>query len=52
MRKLKIIAESFLSEILSGFRKERSCMDAIFSQKQILEKRREFNPPTYLLLLQ
>jgi hypothetical protein len=49
--KLNTIAEGFLRESLNGFRKGHSCMDAIFSLKQILEKRREFRLPTYLLFL-
>jgi sorting nexin-29 len=49
--KLNIIAEGFLNESLNSFRKGRSCTDAIFSLKRILEKRREFNLLTYLLFL-
>jgi sorting nexin-29 len=49
--KLNTMAEGFLNESLNGFRKGRSCTDAIFSLKQILEKRRELNLPTYLQFL-
>jgi hypothetical protein len=49
--KLNTIAKGFLNENLNLFRKGRSCTDAIFSLEQILEKRREFNLPTYVLFL-
>jgi hypothetical protein len=49
--KVNTTAEGFLNESLNGFRRGRSCTDAIFSLQQILEKRREFNLPTYLLFL-
>ena len=49
--KLQPIAEDFLQEEQCGFRKERSCTDAIFVIKQLMEKRREFNLPLFLLFL-
>lgn len=49
--KLQPIVENILQEEQCGFRKGRSCVDAIFTIKQIMEKRIEFNLPTYLLFL-
>jgi sorting nexin-29 len=43
--------EKYLEEEQRGFRKGRSSTDAIFSLHQILEKRKEFNLPTYILFL-
>ena len=34
-----------------GFRKERSCTDAIFTVQQIIEKRKEHNLPLFLLFI-
>jgi len=34
-----------------GFRKGRSCIDAIFTVQQIMEKRREHNLPLFLLFI-
>jgi len=34
-----------------GFRKGRSCIDAIFTVQQIMEKRREHNLPLFLLYI-
>jgi hypothetical protein len=50
MRLLRI-AETKLSEEQCGFRKGISCMDGIFTTKLIIEKRREYNLPTYLLFI-
>ena len=43
--KLQPIAEGLLLEEQCDFRKGRSCIDAIFTLKQIMEKKREFNEP-------
>ena len=34
-----------------GFRKGRSCTDAIFTVQQIMEKRKEHNLPLFLLFI-
>jgi retron-type reverse transcriptase len=34
-----------------GFRKGRSCTDAIFTVQQIIEKRKEHNLPLYILFV-
>ena len=49
--KLQPIVENILQEEQCGFRKGRSCIDAIFTIKQIMEKRLEYNLPLYLLFL-
>ena len=49
--KLQPYAEKVILEPQCGFRKGRSCIDAIFTLKQIMEKRKEFNLPIYLLFL-
>jgi sorting nexin-29 len=49
--RLSSIAERKLSEEQCGFRKGRSCTDGIFTTKLIIEKRREYNLPTYLLFI-
>ncbi|KAJ4434064.1 hypothetical protein ANN_16383 [Periplaneta americana] len=49
--KLQPLVEPILQEPQCGFRKGRSCIDAVFTIKQIVEKRKEFNLPTYLLFL-
>jgi hypothetical protein len=49
--KLNSISETFLGEEQCGFRKGRSTMDAIFTLKQIIEKRREFSLPTFVLFI-
>jgi len=49
-KRLTAIAEVLILEEQNGFRKGRSCMDCIFSASQIIEKHREFNIPTYILL--
>ena len=46
--RLKPITEVLLLEEQNGFRKGRSCIDAIFTLKLIIEKRREFNRETHL----
>jgi hypothetical protein len=49
--KLKIIPEEKIEEEQFGFRKGRSCIDAIFVIKLLMEKRKEFNCPLYMLFL-
>ena len=49
--KLKLYSENFLDEEQCGFRKARSCIDAAFTLKLLLEKRREFNLETHFLFL-
>jgi hypothetical protein len=46
--KLNTYSEAILEEEQCGFRRERSTTDAIFTLQQILEKRREFNLPTFI----
>lgn len=50
-RRLNIISEYILTEEQNGFRKGRSCSDCIFVIEQIIQKRREFNLPTYMLFI-
>jgi hypothetical protein len=40
-----------MSEAQNGFRRNRSCTDAVFSFKLLIEKRRENNLETHLLFL-
>jgi len=49
--KLKAQAEHFLLECQNGFRKDRSCIDPLFSTKLLTENRREFNLETHLTFL-
>jgi hypothetical protein len=49
--KLHPIAEDILQKEQCGYRKGRSCTDAIFVIKQLIEKRREYNLPLFLLFL-
>ena len=49
--KLKILTEYLLLEEQSGFIKDKSCSDNIFTLWQIIEKWREFNIPTYLTFI-
>lgn len=46
--RLKTITEEIILEEQNGFRKGRSCNDNVFTIKQIIEKRREFNQETHL----
>lgn len=50
-RKLQPIAEKILLEEQCGFRRGRSTIDAIFTIKQIMENRREYNLPLFFLFL-
>ena len=43
--------EDEMVEEQCGFRKGRSCIDAIFTVQQIMEKRREHNLPLFLLFI-
>jgi hypothetical protein len=40
-----------MSEAQNGFRRNRSCIDAVFSLKLLIEKRREYNLETQILFL-
>jgi sorting nexin-29 len=48
---LKTISECILLEEQVGFRRGRSTTDAIFTHKQIIEKRREFNKETHIAFI-
>lgn len=50
-RRLNVINEHILREEQCGFRKGRSCSDAIFTIEQLIQKRREFNLPTCILFI-
>ena len=43
--------EEEMEEEQCGFRKGRSCSDAIFTVQQIIEKRKENNLPLFLLFI-
>lgn len=45
------LSEEFISEEQNGFRKGRSCTDAVFTLKLMIEKRRENNLETHLLFI-
>jgi hypothetical protein len=49
--RLKVITDKLLLEEQSGFRQGRSCIDDVFTLKQITEKRREFNLETHLAFI-
>ena len=49
--RLSKIAETLISEEQTGFRKGRSCIDNVFTLKQIMEKRKEFNLETHILFV-
>jgi hypothetical protein len=40
-----------MSEAQNGFQRNRSCTDAVFSLKLLIEKRREYNLETHILFL-
>jgi hypothetical protein len=52
-RKLQKYSEAFTRMTVTqiGFRKGRSCMDPTFCLKLLIEKRREFNLETHLLVI-
>jgi hypothetical protein len=50
-KKLQKYSERFISEGQNGFRIRRSCTDATFCLKLLIEKRREYNLDTHLLFL-
>jgi len=47
----KTISRAILLEEQNGFRIGRSCIDNVFTIKQTIEKRREFNPETHIAFL-
>lgn len=49
--RLKNISHALLLEEQNGFRKGRSCIDSIFTLKQLFEKRREFNLETHVAFI-
>ena len=49
--RLKVITETHISEEQNGFRKGRACIDNVFTIKQIIEKRREFNLETHMAFI-
>ena len=50
-KKLQPIAETIIGEEQNGFREGRSCTDASFTIKQIVEKRKEYNLETCLAFI-
>ena len=50
MNDLQNYSEVFMTETQNGFRKGQSCTDPTFCLKLLIEKRREFNLETHLLL--
>ena len=50
-KRLTAVVEVLQLEEQSGFRKGRSYMDCISSASQKIEKRREFNIPTYIAFI-
>ena len=50
-QRLKPISEAILLEEQNGFRRGRSCIDNVFTLKQTIEKRREFNLETHMAFL-
>lgn len=50
-RRINVINEALLKEEQCGFRKGRSCSDCVFIIQQLIQKRREFNLPTYILFI-
>ena len=50
-QRFKTITEALLLEEQNGFRIGRSCIDNVFTIKQIIEKRREFNLETHMAFL-
>jgi hypothetical protein len=49
--KLQPMAENILTGEQCGFSKGRSCMDTVFTIKHIIDMRREYNLPLFLLFL-
>jgi hypothetical protein len=49
--RLSTIHKCIFSEEQCGFLKGSSCYDCIFLIKQLIQKRREFNLPTYTLFI-
>lgn len=48
-QRLNIINEYAFPEEQYGFHKEHSCPDRIFVMEQLIQKRREFNLPMYMI---
>jgi hypothetical protein len=46
-QRLNTINEHVLSEEQCGFHKQPSCSECIFVKEQLIQKRKEFNLPTY-----
>jgi hypothetical protein len=49
--KVNKYAEVILDESQYAFRKGRGCIDPVFTLKQIIEKRKEYNQPLYLVFI-
>ena len=49
--RLRTISETILLEEQAGFRKGRSCTDDVFSLRQIIQQRREFNLETHIAFI-
>lgn len=49
--RLNIIADTIILEEQNGFRRNRSCIDGVFTLAQIIEKHREFNIPTFMIFI-
>lgn len=49
--RLRPIMEALIEEFQYGFRKGRSCTDCIFTISQLIEKRKEFNLPTFFAFI-
>lgn len=50
-KRLLPILDTKILDAQHGFRKGRSCSDCIFTLTQLIEKRREFNQPTYFAFI-
>jgi hypothetical protein len=50
-QRFKTISEAILLEEQNGFKRGKSCIDNVFTLKQIIEKRREFNLETHMEFL-
>lgn len=48
---MKLIADALVLEKHRGLKKARSCIDATFTLKLIIDKRREFSLETHLALI-
>lgn len=50
-KRLYPITDSMILDVQHGFRKGKSCVDCLFIITQLIEKRREFNLPTYFAFI-